>query len=254
MSVSNRDLEKLSTYLDGEIPNRERERLETRLQTDAALHEALDKLQRTRAMVRSLPLLRAPRNFYLTPEMVGQKKPTRRAFPVLSFASVLASVLFVLIFLGDLLVIRSPALSPLSAERYSEQIVELAEPSTALPEEFKSQLPEGQADQEFELPVAEEEAASPLVEPSGEMKRLFATIIPTPAEEIESAPREGVIPMEELGIAAEGRVSVTPLPEESRVVFPFRELVRVFEVILVVVAITTGLAALLLNRMGRMNS
>lgn len=251
MSVSNRDLEKLSAYLDGEILNRERERLETRLQTDVALREAFNKLHRTRAMVRSLPLLRAPRNFYLTPEMVGQRQPARRAFPVLSFASVLASVLFILIFLGDLLVIRSPALSPLSTERYSEKIVELAEPSTALREELMSQLAEDQANQEFAIPEAEEEARSPLTEPSGEMERLFTTAIPSPAEELESAPREGVTAMEELRIAAEGRVSVTPLPEESRVLIPFRELVWVFEVVLVVVAITTGLAALLLHRRSR---
>ena len=97
MKLSDRELETLSAYLDGEISNRDRERLEARLQSDGSLREYLEGLQRTRAAVRSLPALRAPRNYYLTPEMVGQRREPRRFFPVFSFASAVATVLFVLL-------------------------------------------------------------------------------------------------------------------------------------------------------------
>ena len=71
MNLSDRDLETLSAFLDGEISGRDQERLEARLQSDEALRKYLEDLRRTRTAVRSLPVLRAPRNYYLTPEMVG---------------------------------------------------------------------------------------------------------------------------------------------------------------------------------------
>ena len=99
----------------GEISNRDRERLEARLQSDGSLRESLEGLQRARAAVRSLPALRAPRNYYLTPEMVGRRREPRRFFPVFSFASAAATVLFVLLLVGDYILVSTPALAPLVA-------------------------------------------------------------------------------------------------------------------------------------------
>jgi hypothetical protein len=101
---SPREGELLSAYLDGQLNPKERARLEARLREDAQLRSLLVELRRTRAILRSQPRLRAPRNFMLTPQMAG--KPVRtppRAYPALRLASVLAGVLFVLVLAGDLL-------------------------------------------------------------------------------------------------------------------------------------------------------
>ncbi len=100
--ISPHDEELLSVYLDGQLAPKERDRLEARLREDAQLRSLLVELRRTRAILRSQPRLRAPRNFTLTPQMVG--KPARmapRGYPALRLASVLAGLLFVLVLVGD---------------------------------------------------------------------------------------------------------------------------------------------------------
>ena len=69
MNLSDRDLEMLSAYLDGEISGKDRERLEARLLVDEDLRNTLEELQRTRQVMRSLPSMRAPRNYFVTAEM-----------------------------------------------------------------------------------------------------------------------------------------------------------------------------------------
>jgi anti-sigma factor RsiW len=112
MRISERDLETISAYLDGQLPQRERTRLETRLQTDPGLREAYEQMHRTRAVLRSLPAVRAPRNFTLTPQMVKVRKSPPAAYPVLRLASVLATLMFVLVMVGDLMTPRGVVLAP----------------------------------------------------------------------------------------------------------------------------------------------
>lgn len=88
-----RDLEKLSAYLDGELNPAQAANLEARLQGDPSLAEALDEMRATKRALGSLPMLRPPRNFALTPEMAGLREP-RRAYPVLRLASALAMLAF----------------------------------------------------------------------------------------------------------------------------------------------------------------
>ena len=132
--ISNRDWERLSAYLDQQLSPKEIAALEMRLQTGSILQEALQELQISRNALKQLPLLKAPRNFTLTPQMVGIQKPiTLRWYPVLRFASVLTSILFVVIVVGDLLnvgtsmsrqEIVAPALAP-AGEIMVEESVEL---------------------------------------------------------------------------------------------------------------------------------
>lgn len=88
-----RDVEKLSAYLDGQLKPSEKARLESRLQSDPELASILKELRQTRGLLRQLPQRRAPRNFTLTPKMVGQKPPLPRTYPVFRFATVLATLL-----------------------------------------------------------------------------------------------------------------------------------------------------------------
>lgn len=69
------DLELLSAYLDGELSDREREKLEQRLTHDGGLQTALDELSDTVALLRNLPHLKAPRNFTLDPAVHGRPIP-----------------------------------------------------------------------------------------------------------------------------------------------------------------------------------
>jgi len=93
-----RDIEKLSAYLDGELKPSEIARLETRLQSEPELASVLKDLRQARGILRQLPQRRAPRNFTLTPKMVGLKPPMPRTYPVFRFATVLATLLLFFTF------------------------------------------------------------------------------------------------------------------------------------------------------------
>lgn len=89
-----RDLELLSSYLDGQLSPSDVTRLETRLRTEPQLADVLTDLRATRNLLRKLPKRRAPRNFTLTRKMVGQNPPLPRTYPLFRFASALATLLF----------------------------------------------------------------------------------------------------------------------------------------------------------------
>jgi hypothetical protein len=94
--ISRRDLEQLSTYLDGALSAKETARLEARLHEDPVLRHALDELRETIRLVGSLPEAKVPYNFTLTPEMVGIKERPR-AYPVMRLATALATLAFLVV-------------------------------------------------------------------------------------------------------------------------------------------------------------
>jgi hypothetical protein len=116
--ISSRDWEALSAYLDGQLTQKDRLRLEQKLRASSDLRLALEELSRTRTILRSQPSLRAPRSFTLTPEMVGirrERRPAARLYPAFSFVSALASLLFVVVLLGSFLTRGSNQASPAPA-------------------------------------------------------------------------------------------------------------------------------------------
>ena len=105
--LSHRDYEQISSYLDGGLKPKERARVEARLQSNDAFQAALQEIRKTRSLLRSLPRMRSPRNFTLTPAMVG-KPVTRlglypRSYYTLRLSAVLSSVLLVCVLIGDFL-------------------------------------------------------------------------------------------------------------------------------------------------------
>ena len=256
MNLLDRDLEMLSAYLDGEISRKDRERLEVRLLKDEDLSNTLEELRRTKQVIRSLPSMRTPRNYFVTAEMVGQKEAVSRAFPVLRFASVLASVLFVLLFLGDMLVPRTGLMTSSKTVQVAETIMEAAEPPVSEAPQIESQLPEAQADQALEMAPVEGEAAAPLPEPTSglpsepaaEMERLLATAVPAPLEESEDGVGEVAESFAEPNLLVEERATDTPIEDEFQPTVNYWTIVRFIEIFLIVLALTTGLAALLLYR------
>jgi len=96
--MNQRDVEQLSALLDGQLSPSDSARLNTRLTSEPLLTSTLDALRESRMLLRRLPHRRAPRNFLLTPKMVGQKPPLPRSYPVFRFATALATILFGLSF------------------------------------------------------------------------------------------------------------------------------------------------------------
>jgi anti-sigma factor RsiW len=91
--MNQRDLELLSSYLDGQLKLSDSTRLERRLSSDPDLRSVLDDLRAARGLLRQLPMRKAPRNFTLTPKMVGKNPPLPRSYPAFKFVTSLATLL-----------------------------------------------------------------------------------------------------------------------------------------------------------------
>jgi negative regulator of sigma E activity len=91
-----RDMEQLSAFLDGQLSQAEKTRLEARIQSDPALSGVLVDLRQARSILRSTPKRHLPRNFTLTPKIAGIRPPVPRLVPALSWASATAMLLFIL--------------------------------------------------------------------------------------------------------------------------------------------------------------
>lgn len=100
MDISRRDWQLLSEYIDGELSERKRIRLESRLDSERGLRTALQRIKKTRRILRTAPRLSAPKDFVLTPDMLPQRQQ-KSFFPVLRFATVLVSVLLVAVLVLD---------------------------------------------------------------------------------------------------------------------------------------------------------
>lgn len=77
----------LSAYLDGQLRPDQQRALEADLERDPELQRQVEALHRTAALVQTLPLREAPRNYLLTPSMV--KAPDKRPVRPLHWPNVL---------------------------------------------------------------------------------------------------------------------------------------------------------------------
>jgi hypothetical protein len=123
--VNHHDLELLSAYLDDQLPQAEKARLERRLQAEPALNETLAGLRATVRAMRGLPQVKVPRNFMLDPATYGAVRPARAFGPLyglLRLGTALATALFVVAVAGDFLArsgvqrLAAPAEAPAPAE------------------------------------------------------------------------------------------------------------------------------------------
>jgi anti-sigma factor RsiW len=98
-----RDIELLSSYLDGRLSPSESVRLEARLASDPGLASAFEDLRAARSILRKLPSRKAPRNFTLTRQMVGLRPPLPRSYSFFRFSTAFATVLLTLTFAANAL-------------------------------------------------------------------------------------------------------------------------------------------------------
>jgi anti-sigma factor RsiW len=90
-----RDIELLSSHLDGQLSPSDSARLESRLKSDPQLAAAFEDLRLARGILRKVPARKSPRNFTLTRRMVGARPPLPRAYGFFRFSSALATMLLV---------------------------------------------------------------------------------------------------------------------------------------------------------------
>ena len=99
--ISERDYEMISAYLDNQLGAQERAILEARMKVEPELSQAFQDLGKTRLMIRSLPRLRAPRNFTVSAKTL-EVRPIMRLAPMLGLTSAIASILLAMIVFSNL--------------------------------------------------------------------------------------------------------------------------------------------------------
>lgn len=178
-----RDIERLSAYLDGDLPPSEVAQLEARLKRESDLQRLLEELRYTVTRLRELPTVRAPRNFTLTPAMAGIKPRRQPLFSLFRFASAVAAVALAVVVGLDVLAASGglPALSALTGDAGQETTMlndeelraaapaaeeaELAEPMAMQATEEEQYF--GEADAAEEAPLEAEGAVTGDVDDSG---------------------------------------------------------------------------------------
>ena len=186
--MNQRDLELLSSYLDGQLKPSDSARLEARLATDPALREVLGDLRAARGLLRQLPMRRAPRNFTLTPKMVGKNPPLPRSYPAFKFVTALAS----------LMLFFTLGLNFIGPQMAASQSTAFGMGGGGAPEVFSEAVPEEAA--ATEAPAPEEPAIQMVPLPTG-------TISPAAAED---SARDLETPTEKQGVMSESDVQEPP--------------------------------------------
>jgi hypothetical protein len=160
--LSRRDLERLSAYFDGELSKKESARLEARLKAEPTLRDALKELKLTSKLVSSLPEVRPPRNFTLSPEMVGVREK-RSMYPIFRFATVVAAVAFAVLVGADTFF--------LSQSGMMSDMIPAAAPEVMLEEAPKEvfEAAEAPAEAPVEEPMAIEAVVTPTLEVENEV-------------------------------------------------------------------------------------
>ena len=103
-----KDWENLSAYLDGQLSKQEQAHLETRVQQQPELQRALAELRQTKTMIHQVSRKRVPHNFTLSPAMAPRPRSWLRLIPSLSIASAVATLLLIVSFVFEFL----PGLQP----------------------------------------------------------------------------------------------------------------------------------------------
>ena len=108
-NINNEDRELLSAYLDDELSSVDRQMVEMRLSQQPVLQSELDSLRAVKLAVQGLPMLKAPRDFTLTAEMLPPQ-PTPAWLRVVTgkaFSAVSAAAATFLISVGLFLLLTS---------------------------------------------------------------------------------------------------------------------------------------------------
>lgn len=234
--ISRRDWQRLSAFVDGQLSSRKYDRLAARLEQEPALQAALEDLQVMKQKLQELPKVRAPRNFTLTPEMVGQRRRAVRRYNSMRLASALASILLVLVFVGVNVSYGNLALAPAPAMQRSvddlEAFAEMAEPQAPAADAVVAESEVGKI--KAEGTEAEGTEAEPDDAEEKAEEGLNAAEYDAADEEAALEARQEAAEGVEAGIPRQGPVSMRP--------------VIILQIALALTAVISGLLAFRLRR------
>lgn len=247
--INPRDWEILSAYLDGELNESDVQRIKDRARTDENLRSVLESLRLTRAVLRSQPALRAPRNFTLTPQMAGviRHRAPATIFPFMRLTSALATFFFIILSVGNMLAIRTQPVLISQSNAVQQPAFGMGGGGGG---EFESEesLPESQAlpaEPQAAMEAGDLTAESLLVEPvPAETDVRAKTMAPSmspetqpPMEALQQAPQaiEPLTVEESTDLAKDSRATIFSM-------------IAILQVILAILAIFTGAIALYLYR------
>lgn len=277
--LSQHDLERLSSFLDGQFSVDEGIALQRDLAQRADLREGLEALRQTRAMLQHAPRRKVPRNFMLKPEMApARRRPVTRPVLSLGLASVLATVFLLLSVVLEFMPLPSFGASapmapvmPLvqdagSGRNQSQQPTKAAEMSlpaaTAAPTAAPAALPTGvqkavEPSKPAATPTAPQQMRTtgdipPQATPAAPLptKPPAPTLVPTQAPTRPPAATQPAPTEPEVKLAAQptvesaspGGTDTTSAPQQARKTLTW------LQTLLVVLAASTALAALYLRR------
>ncbi|MEA3326908.1 MAG: hypothetical protein U9R53_06310 [Chloroflexota bacterium] len=261
-----RDLNTLSTYLDGTLNKNQRNKLELRLVGEPELRQWLENLRQTKILLGRLPRIRAPHNFTLTPEMVPLR--TRKKQPMftsLRLASSLAAVLLVVLlgvqylFVEGRLSTRSfleaPMMESVSeiSEASPEPLIQWGEPKVEGGGAAMGGEGVDAASSAIEEPIEEIAAAPPEEEIEAENSTPAEKRIPEVANEMESF--DAVSDTEDdliLGINPEQAGEIIDRSDTTQdtegIPINWQKMVRWAQIALAGIALSGGLALWILRR------
>ena len=161
------DIEILSAYLDNQLSSHQRASLEARLRSEPELSAELDGLRNTRQMLRSLPKLRAPRNFTLAAQTY-QKRASARLPAFFGAVSALSSALLIMLVIGGLLLAGPTKIASMDQENlaYPAGMETSPEAEIAL---FVEQEATGETEEALSLAAPPSEDSSRTIEPTPEV-------------------------------------------------------------------------------------
>jgi hypothetical protein len=211
--------------------------------------------------LRSLPKLRAPRNFTLTPGMAGQRMGaslTTGLYPLLRLAATLATIFFFIMTAGGLaLRFTLPA----------QTVVMRTDQSQNAQSAPNFGMGGGNEAPALPLPAPTEAAGATTLEkapaPPGAAEVQVTPVTPSVPEGTPDESQPGVMPkaLSAIQQPPEAQAPVAPAPQELVQQEPARAtqagggvawtLLTVLQILLAVLALACGAAALVLRRLGR---
>ena len=271
-TLSPHDWQLISTALDGQLTDRERSELDTLIQKNPAARVEMESLMHTRAVLRSAPRHRAPRNFTLNPAMLPKKSRFAgfRLVPALSLASVTSFVIFLAMLFSRPFALGAPAAAvPMLA---AEGVADTASVEATSPIIIYNAAPQGygvggygggggdgndaSGTSGFTIITPEQPMPMPM-EPTPESPAAMKSLTPAPTEEIisESArgyeepaqstgPILGIRPTEEMGIITLDESEQTAAASEDT----SGTLVSIFTWIFAAAGLASGVTAFILWR------
>jgi len=220
-SEHERVAEMLSAYIDGELPPAQKARVEAHLAECEECAQNLHTLRQTVSLLGQLPAMKAPRSFVIREAQVA---PRRRAglrwtwaYPALQGATVLAFLLFVVVFAGDVALTHfAPAMGGAPLAAYRSPATEELEMQWVAPEKAVEETKEATVVEEVVAMAATPTKMPAPPAPTGTPAPVAAekaapTPTPVPCEDEEM--QDAVPPTEEARMAlAEKTAEATPSP------------------------------------------